>query len=478
MQSSRLIRTHRSALGLKTLGLAFGLLLNGSALAAPLSDLVVTVRSAGTDGRGALVKVDAVTGVRTLLSDFGDPSQGTPLGATVSGVTVDASGNYVVLDRTGGSNGRSLIVRVDAATGHRTLVSDLGDATQGPISANPEAVHLLPDGDYFVPEEDHARPGIAVLYRVDHVTGQRTILNDLTDPSLGPTAVQAERGAIELLPGGGYNILLTDQNAGSNGQGALFRIDGRTNQRTLLSDLGNPEQGPVQINSEAVVIERDGNVIVIEGDNPEASVLRVDPVTGLRTLVSDFGDPSQGPIGISVGETGAIEADGSLILVGNVRVHPEGEEEGEHSEEEEDEDVIKRVLLRVNTTTGERVIFSDFGDESQGLVGGPSHVAVIASYLGLPAMVVGTDGDDVLQGTDGNDVIVGLGGDDVIIGGAGIDVLVGGKGDDILSGEDGDDVLVGGAGQDVLDGGQGWDILDGGFFPETAIDGEELFNLP
>lgn len=477
MKSTTLNRVYPPRLRSAGLALAFGLLLSGAALAAPASDLVVTVRGAGTDGRGAIVKVDAVSGVRTLISDLGNTSQGSPLGATVSGVTVDANGDFVVLDRTGGTNGRSLIFRVEPDNGERRLVSDLGDPAQGPISANPEAVHLLPNGDYFVPEEDHARPGIAVLYRVDRVTGQRSVLNDLSDPSLGPTAVQAERGAIELVPGG-YNILVTDQNAGTDGRGALFRIDPLTGQRSLLSDLGDPSQGPIQINSEAVVIEPNGGIIVIEGDNPEASVLRVDPVTGQRTLVSDFGDPNQGPVGISVGETGALEADGSLLLVGSVRLHPEGEEEGEHSEEEEEEDVIKRVLLRVNTTTGERVIFSDFDDPSQGIVGAPSHVAVIASYLGYAATQVGTEGNDVIEGTTGKDVILGLSGDDVISGGGGHDIIVGGMGNDRLSGGDGDDLLAGGAGQDRLDGGEGWDILDTGYTPETVVGGELLFDGP
>jgi hemolysin type calcium-binding protein len=475
MKALNLKLVRRSTSVIQGLGVAIGLFASGSALA---SDLVVTVRNAGTDNRGAIVRVDATTGARTLISDLGDPTQGAPLGATVSGISIDADGNFVVLDRTGGTNGRSLVFRVDAVTGQRELVSDLGDPAQGPVTANPEAVHLLPDGDYFVPEEDHARPGLALLYRIDHVTGQRTVLNDLTDPTLGPTAVQAERGAIELVPGG-FNILLTDQNAGTAGQGALFRIDPVTNIRTLLSDLGNPAQGPVQVNSEAVVLERNGNVIVVEGDNPNASVLRINPVTGERALVSDFGDPTQGPIGISVGETGAIEASGSLLLVGAVR--PEGEEEeeeGEEEEAEEEDENVRRVLLRVDTQTGNRTIFSDFGDPAQGLVGSPSHVAVIESYLGYAATLVGTEGADVLLGTPDNDVILGLGGDDSISGGGGQDIVVGGFGNDVLNGEDGDDILAGGNGGDDLDGGAGVDILDNGHVPETAVNGESVFNLP
>jgi len=44
----------------------------------------------------------------------------------------------------------------------------------------------------------------------------------------------------------------------------------------------------------------------------------------------------------------------------------------------------------------------------------------------------GGDGDDVLVGGDGNDVLNGDAGDDVLIGGPGIDVLDGGGDDDIV----------------------------------------------
>ncbi|HEY0398453.1 MAG TPA: hypothetical protein VGF00_08705, partial [Acidimicrobiia bacterium] len=42
--------------------------------------------------------------------------------------------------------------------------------------------------------------------------------------------------------------------------------------------------------------------------------------------------------------------------------------------------------------------------------------AQVPTCLGLPATIVGTMGNDVLNGTPGNDVIIGLGGDDTING--------------------------------------------------------------
>jgi hypothetical protein len=90
---------------------------------------------------------------------------------------------------------------------------------------------------------------------------------------------------------------------------------------------------------------------------------------------------------------------------------------------------------------------------------------------GLPATIVGTNGNDTITGTEGpdvivglggNDVIDGLGGDDVICGGPGNDTLFGGAGNDALYGDDGSDFLFGGDGKDSLFGGAGRDALVGG----------------
>lgn len=80
---------------------------------------------------------------------------------------------------------------------------------------------------------------------------------------------------------------------------------------------------------------------------------------------------------------------------------------------------------------------------------------------GLPATIVGTDGNDYLVGTPGNDVIHGLAGNDTIFGLGGDDVICGGPGRDKLYGNSGNDKLFGGAGNDVLKGGTGRDRLFG-----------------
>jgi RHS repeat-associated protein len=95
-------------------------------------------------------------------------------------------------------------------------------------------------------------------------------------------------------------------------------------------------------------------------------------------------------------------------------------------------------------------------------------------------LIVGTEGDDVLDGTNKGDCIVGLGGndvirgdngDDVLLGGPGRDRLEGGNGKDLIFGGDGDDQVVANNGKDEVFGGAGADLVLGNNAPDM-LDGE------
>jgi len=111
---------------------------------------------------------------------------------------------------------------------------------------------------------------------------------------------------------------------------------------------------------------------------------------------------------------------------------------------------------------------------------GPAGAQATPTCNGVPATIVGTDGNDVLLGTEGPDVIVGLGGNDIIrgfggadiicgdngrdklFGGRGTDIIFGGKKNDIVKGDGGPDLLYGNQGHDRVIGGAGADYLEGG----------------
>lgn len=133
----------------------------------------------------------------------------------------------------------------------------------------------------------------------------------------------------------------------------------------------------------------------------------------------------------------------------------------------------------------------------------------VPTCRGVPATIVGTDGDDRLDGTDGNDVIFGGKGIDVILGGLGDDlicggpsryeeidveivyqellggegddIVVGGSGDDFVFGDVGNDLLIANGGADQVAGGEGIDRLFGGWGDDlmNGYEGaDELFGGP
>jgi len=102
---------------------------------------------------------------------------------------------------------------------------------------------------------------------------------------------------------------------------------------------------------------------------------------------------------------------------------------------------------------------------------------LVGSGVALAAVMVGTDGHDVIEGTGDQDVIrgegswdaiSGMGGDDVIHGDAGGDSIHGGSFDldEIFHGRrmvpDGEDKIFGGDGRDCVWGGSEDDVLYGG----------------
>lgn len=89
-----------------------------------------------------------------------------------------------------------------------------------------------------------------------------------------------------------------------------------------------------------------------------------------------------------------------------------------------------------------------------------------------PAILFGTEGDDVIDGTAADNVIYARGGDDLVAGLSGADTLYGGTGDDTLDGDNGRDRLYGEAGRDKLIGGDGNDRLFGGAGRDRLIGGD------
>jgi hypothetical protein len=109
-----------------------------------------------------------------------------------------------------------------------------------------------------------------------------------------------------FIPAVGYADVtyVIDLSAGTGGKGALFRVDPVSGARTVLSDFGSgPNQGHTPFD---IAVESNSQILVIDpdaGTGGKGALFRVDPVSGARTVLSDFGSgPNQGdsPFGVAV----------------------------------------------------------------------------------------------------------------------------------------------------------------------------------
>jgi len=277
---------------------------------------------AGTNQSGALIAINPTSGQRSLVSDFGNPNQGLPLGGTPRGVVASPGvlgfGTAIyIIDNNTGTNGHGLLTKIDPHTGNRTVLSDFGDNAQGPLGSSPTSIALAPAGMFglepklLVLDTAIGTYQVGVLFVVDS-RGNRTTLSDLGSPDQGQTlGVSPQKVAV--FPGGmgeSAAIYVIDSGAGSdvnnNAMGALFRIDPNNGNRTLVSDFGDLTKGVGDDLSE-ITTTASGDLLVyddlIEGGTMRPKLLLIDHVTGQRTIASDCRNTALGPCGRPIGLT-------------------------------------------------------------------------------------------------------------------------------------------------------------------------------
>ncbi len=292
-----------------------------------------------------ILRVDTGSGDRALVSSSlrggGEPFSG-PLGAAV-----DGSGRVLVTDPT-----RSSLLRLDPATGDRSVVSGCADLACSSI-VGAGSLLLYPvfaevDADESILVTDSLM-GVHTVFRIDPVTGDRSVVTGCATPLcssvvgagpslVGPTGVDVEAGGTLVLADTGLN--------------AVLRVDPATGDRTVLTgcvdalctstvgagpDLGNPAD---------LVLAADGGVLVADADastpSPFRAVLRVDPVTGARTVLSGCADAActsvvgGGPEFTAGLVTLDVEPGGGILVV----------------------DFLQSAVFRVDPATGDRTILS------------------------------------------------------------------------------------------------------------------------
>ncbi len=257
-------------------------------------DIVATDHSLG-----AVIRIDPLTGDRTILSSNSIGSG--PVMTSPRGVAVEAGGSLLVADYATHS-----ILRVDPATGDRTAAGSM---------AYPLAVALDRNGAIFA--SGAGKPRIS---KIDRVTGSTLKSFELTDISVPRGITFDNSGRLLVTNGRSFTLFEIDLNteaatpfsSSSIGSGpslkgglngiatdasgtvlvpspaflAILAVDFETGDRAVVSDFttgaGMAFSYPVDI-----ALEQDGQLLV--SDHGLNAIFRVDPVSGDRTILSGAG---------------------------------------------------------------------------------------------------------------------------------------------------------------------------------------------
>ncbi len=323
-------------------------------------NILVADTFGGTRELGALILIDPTTGQRTELSDFGNSMQGM-LGYGPSGVAVDTDGWIYVSDMFGGDPETytgGAIYEVDSDTGNRSLISNFA---QGKIQG------FLFSGLDVDKKSQLLANKFDSIVRINPDTDTRTIVTDLKNPAQGATETNPDRFITDLVLERTGKIIIGTARSLLQESGeydsAIFRVHPVTGKRTLLSDFSNPSQGADLVDlwfNAGLVVDASGHILAAAGNFGSDLLLSIDPKSGQRTVLSDFNNPDQGAVGCWVHGL-SMEKSGTILAVASKQ--PECD---------------RTAVYRVNPRTGQRTLLSDPDNPNQGpLIHAGGYVAVV-----------------------------------------------------------------------------------------------------
>jgi hypothetical protein len=198
------------------------------------TDVYVTDNSAFGANNGGLIHVKGGDGARNSLSENNNPV-GTPEFETPWGLTSDANGDLLVAEQAMVGATPPGVIRVDKVTGVRTLISNNTTPAGGPDFSTPSGIAVESDGSILIADLSAFPQGNGGVIRVDPVTGARTTLSRNGSPAGGP----AFNGPMDIAVAENGDIYVANT-FGNN----IIKVDPATGARTLVSRNNNPAGGP------------------------------------------------------------------------------------------------------------------------------------------------------------------------------------------------------------------------------------------
>jgi hypothetical protein len=215
-------------------------------------------------GPAVLYRLDPITNDLTVVSD---PSSSGPAIHTSRDIDVTASGEVFA---TGMNGADHVVYEVDPVTGGRTILSGAatGAGTELTIIRH---LDVAPDGRIYVTAR--IPNGDEVLFEIDPLTGDRTILFDEYDVGEWP------RDVVVSVLGDVYVAALKP--------GSVWRWDPDSGLPVLVNDGPDKNRG--------IEVAPDGTIYTLDSDGDGTYIDAIDPDTGVRTRLMDTSvDPGPG----------------------------------------------------------------------------------------------------------------------------------------------------------------------------------------
>lgn len=276
-----------------------------------------------------VVRVDPVSGDRTVISgrDPENPENLIGNGPPVSpeAIAVGLDGTLWVVEGAFGEGLRA-VVRVNPDNGDRTITSNATTGS-GPTFFTLRDIAIGVDGDPLVVGDFTDTGDLSGVIRVDRATGNRTLVSDVNTCPL-PPSIDAFSIAVEELG----TLVVLDNTDGFDAS-AVLRIDpsGAPDNncsvvsRAATSDTSGFGTGETLLRATGIAVKEDGNLVVV--DEFLDAVVQVNPVNGNRSIVSRAASIGQGRL-LLVPRALAVEDMGNLIVADSgidetvVRVNP------------------------------------------------------------------------------------------------------------------------------------------------------------
>jgi DNA-binding beta-propeller fold protein YncE len=235
---------------------------------------IYVVDNRAPDNDGAVIRVDPRTGAQTLVTERSSAPRRRELDLPF-GIAIEGDGKLVVSNRESPASLPVLcsalgkVVRVDPVTGDQVKVSSAGHI------AWPLGLAVRPDGGIVVANECGTGGGLVLLDRLG--LGQRPLTPN------GPEDVLVTPERVAFDPNG--RLLVSDFSAGPDGEGGIVSVDAETGAQSLVR-AGDLFNRPLGI---AAVVNR-----------PPSAALTLPPAVAAGRVVqldaSRSGDPEQLPL--------------------------------------------------------------------------------------------------------------------------------------------------------------------------------------